>query len=202
MTLGCFGFSVMNILIRYAAAELDPLQIAFFRNFFALVLMLPWLARHFPEALVTGRFKMHLARALFGLTAMLLWFFSISVLPLSEAVALNFTVPLLDEYIRETFYFVQINMFGDLEVTDFDGTVLPEQDMVSRWGVLFTPTVMYFPHEVEEGLTAPQAAVANMPGAFSANTTLNLLHWVDEEIYLTDEPFQKYHARMIGNNGL
>lgn len=94
MTLGCFGFSAMNILIRYAAAELDPLQIAFFRNFFALLLMLPWLARHFPDALITGRFKLHLARALIGLTAMLLWFYSISVLPLSEAVALNFTVPL------------------------------------------------------------------------------------------------------------
>ncbi|MEJ2016271.1 MAG: DMT family transporter [Limibacillus sp.] len=94
MTLGCLGFSAMNILIRYASAELDPFQIAFFRNLFALVLMLPWLAGHWPEALSTKRFKLHFWRAAVGLTAMLLWFYSVAVLPLSEAVALNFTVPL------------------------------------------------------------------------------------------------------------
>ncbi len=94
MTIGCFGFSAMNILIRYAASELDPFQIAFFRNFFALALMLPWLAGHWPEALATKRLKLHFWRAAVGLTAMLLWFYSVSVLPLSEAVALNFTVPL------------------------------------------------------------------------------------------------------------
>lgn len=94
MTLGCLGFSAMNILIRYASAELDPFQIAFFRNLFALVLMLPWLAGHWPEALSTKRFKLHFWRAAVGLIAMLLWFYSVAVLPLSEAVALNFTVPL------------------------------------------------------------------------------------------------------------
>ena len=94
MTLGCLGFSAMNLLIRMASAELDPLQIAFFRNFFSLALMLPWLTRHWPEALVTRRLKHHVMRALVGLTAMLLWFYSVALLPLSEAVALNFTVPL------------------------------------------------------------------------------------------------------------
>ena len=81
MTLGCLGFSAMNILIRYASAELDPFQIAFFRNLFALVLMLPWLAGHWPEALSTKRFKLHFWRAAVGLIAMLLWFYSVAVLP-------------------------------------------------------------------------------------------------------------------------
>ena len=93
-------------------------------------------------------------------------------------------------------------MFGDLEVTDFDGTVLPEKEMVSRWGALFTPTVLVLPREVGEGMTAAEAAVATVPGAFGAQTTLNMLSWVNEERYLADEPFQKYHARMIGQNGL
>ena len=113
-----------------------------------------------------------------------------------------YPIPLIDAYIRDNFFVLQINMFGDLEVTDFDGTVLPEKEMVSRWGVLFTPTVFYMPHEVPEGMTTPEAAVAMVPGAFEAQTTLNMLTWVNEEFYLTDEPFQKYHARMIGQNGL
>lgn len=103
--------------------------------------------------------------------------------------------------IAEHYFVVQINMFGDVEVTDFDGTTLPEKDMVRRWGALFTPNMYFFPEEVAEGLTASQAAVANMPGAFGASTTLDLLNWVLEEGYAGDEPFQKYHARKISERG-
>jgi thioredoxin-related protein len=108
-----------------------------------------------------------------------------------------FPVPEVAQYIEENYFVVQINMFGDVEVTDFDGTALPEKEMVRRWGALFTPTIMFFPEEVEDGQTAAQAAVANMPGAFGASTTLDLLTWVVEKGYEGDEPFQKYHARKI-----
>lgn len=110
-----------------------------------------------------------------------------------------FVDPEVSDYIEENFFVVQINMFGDVEVTDFDGTVLPEKDMVKRWGALFTPSIYFFPQEVEAGLSAGQGAVANMPGAFSRNTTLHLLTWVIEEGYNGDEPFQKYHARKLGD---
>jgi hypothetical protein len=88
-------------------------------------------------------------------------------------------------------------MFGDVDVTDFDGTALAEKDMVKRWGALFTPTLYFFPETVSDDQTAAQAAVANMPGAFSASTTFDLLNWVLEKGYESDEPFQKYHARKI-----
>lgn len=87
-------FAAMNLLIRFAAAELEPLQIAFLRNFFALAFMLPWLARAGLAGLRTRRLHLHLWRGAIGLTAMVCWFTSVAYLPLSEAVALNFTVPL------------------------------------------------------------------------------------------------------------
>lgn len=108
-----------------------------------------------------------------------------------------FVVPEIRAMIEENYFVVQINMFGDVEVTDFDGTILSEKDMVRRWNALFTPTLMFFPEEVEEDATAVEAAVANMPGAFGKGTTLDLLTWVVEKGYEGDEPFQKYHARMI-----
>jgi thioredoxin-related protein len=108
-----------------------------------------------------------------------------------------FVAPKVAEYIDENLFVVQINMFGDVEVTDFDGTAMPEKDIVKRWGALFTPTILLFPEEVAEDATAAQAAVANMPGAFSANTTLHLFEWVVDKVYETDEPFQKYHARRL-----
>ena len=113
-----------------------------------------------------------------------------------------FPDPQIDAMLREQFYVVQINMFGDIDVTDFDGTMLAEKDMVRRWNALFTPTMMFFPTDVDEEATATQAAVAVMPGAFGKWTTLNLLTWVLNEGYLGDEPFQKYHARMIQEAGI
>ncbi len=106
-----------------------------------------------------------------------------------------FVVPEIAQYIEDNYFVVQINMFGDVEVTDFDGTALPEKDMVKRWGALFTPSIYFFPEEVDDGVMASQAAVATMPGAFGKYTTLNMLSWVVEKGYDGDEPFQKYHAR-------
>ena len=108
-----------------------------------------------------------------------------------------FVVPDVERMIEENFFAVQINMFGDVEVTDFDGEILTEKQAANRWGLLFTPTLMFFPEEVEDGLTAEEAAVAVMPGAFSPGTTLDLLTWVKSKGYEGDENFQKYHARMI-----
>jgi len=59
-----------------------------------------------------------------------------------------FPIQEIADYIDENYFVVQINMFGDVEVTDFDGTTLPEKDMVKKWGALFTPMILFFPQEV------------------------------------------------------
>ena len=115
-----------------------------------------------------------------------------------------FPRPEIDAYISENFYVVQLNLHGDTEVTDFDGEVLSEKAMARKWGVLFTPTIMFMAQEVGE-VPAPEAAVASMPGAFGPGTTLDMFTWVNEERYLdqSEEDFQRYHARRIQerNNG-
>ena len=108
-----------------------------------------------------------------------------------------FPLPNIDAYLKEHFFVVQINMFGDVEVTDFDGESLPEKDIVRKWGMLFTPTLVFLPQEVAEGQTAAQAAVASVPGAFGPGTTYNMLTWVVDKEYEGDESFQKYLARKL-----
>lgn len=105
----------------------------------------------------------------------------------------------VSNYIEENFFVVQLNLHGDIEVTDFDGEVLAEKDIARKWGILFTPSVIFLPTEVKIDVSAQQAAVATMPGAFSAWTTMDLFTWVREERYLLDngEDFQRYHARRI-----
>lgn len=109
-----------------------------------------------------------------------------------------FPLPEIEALLREHYFVVQMNLFGDVEVTDFDGTVRAEKDMATRWGVVFTPTLMFMPEDVPEGMTAGQAAVVTMPGAFGPGTTRALLEWVRDKGYEGDEHFQKYVARVVG----
>ncbi len=105
--------------------------------------------------------------------------------------------PKLAEYIQQNFVVVQMNLFGDEEVTDFDGEALPEKDMAKRWGVVFTPTIMFMPETPPTQGTAAEAAVATMPGAFGKGTTRAMFQWVVEKGYAGDEHFQKYVARTL-----
>jgi thioredoxin-related protein len=107
--------------------------------------------------------------------------------------------PELSNYIDENFFVIQLNLHGDLEVVDFDGDTLTEKQIARKWGILFTPSVIFLPEEVEEGKTAIQSAVAMMPGAFGRGTTLDMFTWVNEKLYEldSDEDFQRYHARRI-----
>ncbi len=107
-----------------------------------------------------------------------------------------FSDPEVADYIKANFMVVQMNLFGDEEVTDFDGEALPEKEMAQRWGVVFTPTIMFLPEDLPDG-PANTSAVATMPGAFGKFTTLHMFQWVAERGYDSDEHFQKYHARKL-----
>lgn len=107
--------------------------------------------------------------------------------------------PELSQYINENFFVIQLNLHGDLEVVDFDGETLSEKKIARKWGILFTPSVIFLPEEVNGDETAIQSAVAMMPGAFGRGTTLDMFTWVNEKRYAidSDEDFQRYHARKI-----
>lgn len=110
-----------------------------------------------------------------------------------------FTRPEIDAIIRENYFVVQMNLFGDVEVTDFDGTVMSEKDMALRWGVMFTPVLMFFPEEVEEDARADRAAVITLPGSFGPVTTQALLEWVRDKVYEDGENFQRYVADRVSD---
>lgn len=105
-----------------------------------------------------------------------------------------FSDPEIAKLIDDHYFVIQINMFGDIPVVDFDGEELAEKDMVNRWGAMFTPTMIFLPEEVPADISAAQAAVATMPGAFGKGTTKALLEWVRDHGYESGENFQKYLA--------
>ena len=111
----------------------------------------------------------------------------------------TFPDPRVKALLENDYFPVQVNLHGDTGMVDTDGEELTEKAAARKWGVLFTPTMILLPPEVDPSKPATAQAVAVMPGAFSPGTTLDLLTWVKEERYLdqSEEDFQRYHARMI-----
>lgn len=80
--------------MRKLGSELHPFEIAFFRNLGQLVLMVPWVAYAGISVLRTKRPWAHVRRSVFGIMAMLSWFWVITKMPLAEATAISFSAPL------------------------------------------------------------------------------------------------------------
>jgi drug/metabolite transporter (DMT)-like permease len=94
MLLACALFAAMTGLVRHVAdSGVHPWEIAFFRNLFSLVVMGPWMLRAGLAGLKTARLKLYTLRAGIGVLSMLAWFWSVSLLPITEATALGFTAP-------------------------------------------------------------------------------------------------------------
>ena len=95
LTLGAMiCFALMGIFIRYASESLHVLEIVFFRNVLAIVLMTPWLLHHGFGVMKTRRMGLYSARALLNIVGMAAGFAAITMIPLAEATALSFTLPL------------------------------------------------------------------------------------------------------------
>ncbi|GAA6199544.1 thioredoxin family protein [Aquicoccus sp. SU-CL01552] len=111
----------------------------------------------------------------------------------------TFPDPRIQKLLHEAYFPIQLNLHGDTEIVDTDGEALSEKAAARKWNVLFTPTMIFFPPELDESKPAAAQAVAIMPGAFGPGTTFDMLTWVAEERYLdqSEEDFQRYHARRI-----
>ena len=109
------------------------------------------------------------------------------------------TDPKINDWIRENYNIIQVNLWGDREMTDIDGESMSERQMARRWGVTFTPTIIFLPESVEgmEDKTTKDVAVATMPGAFGKGTFLAMFQWVKEKGYESDEHFQSYLIRKL-----
>jgi len=87
-------FGMMSTFIRLASAQLHAFEIVFFRNFLAVLIMLPWVMRHGLASMRTNRFGLLSLRAVLNVSAMLAGFTALTLIPLAEATALSFTAPL------------------------------------------------------------------------------------------------------------
>ncbi len=88
--------STMDTLIKWLAAHFPIMQIYLFRALFALVPILFWVARSGTfVALRTDRFLAHVWRSAFGIVALVSFIYALRHMPLTDAVAIGFSAPLM-----------------------------------------------------------------------------------------------------------
>jgi thioredoxin-related protein len=114
----------------------------------------------------------------------------------TEVLALRY----INDYVRENFRIVQLDLWGAREVTDLDGTKMPEKALAERWGVIFTPTVVFFKDDLT-GLDGqwgrPLEAIERLPLSYGQHTFYDLFVWVRHKLYERDRNFQRFHISRI-----
>lgn len=86
-------YAVQGLLVKLLGQRLSPFEVAFFRCFFGLLVLLPFLAQT-RSYRISGSPWMHLLRALVGVSGMFCGFYALTHLPLATATAITFTKPL------------------------------------------------------------------------------------------------------------
>ncbi|MCX7356104.1 MAG: DMT family transporter [Alphaproteobacteria bacterium] len=94
MLISAFAFTAMLGTVKPASKNLHPFEVTFFRHFFTLLVMLPWMLRLGVGNLRTKRFPLIALRGLLGFISTVLWFYAVPNLALADATAINFTAPL------------------------------------------------------------------------------------------------------------
>lgn len=92
--ISTFAFAIMHTAIRYLSDEMHPFQIAFFRNVFGLVFLIPLLSQGGFAQMKTNRFGLHAVRGVVNIGAMLLFFYALTITPLATVTALGFLGPI------------------------------------------------------------------------------------------------------------
>jgi drug/metabolite transporter (DMT)-like permease len=92
-------FALMSALIKALSADLSNEMLVWARNLFAVVFLLPVLARNHPSQWLTRHWRGHAVRVVAGLSAMYCMFWSIPRLNLAEALLLNHTATLFIPFI-------------------------------------------------------------------------------------------------------
>jgi drug/metabolite transporter (DMT)-like permease len=93
------SFSAMIIAVRYLADTIPPFEQVFLRSVISLAIGLPMVIRVWRETAHTFRpnalGRLYAGRGLSTYIGVSAWFFAIAALPLAEAVALHFTLPII-----------------------------------------------------------------------------------------------------------
>lgn len=108
-----------------------------------------------------------------------------------EMHEVNLAIPEISTYIQKHFGVLQINIRGSKNVTDLDGTELPEKDFARKWRVNFTPSIVFLRQGDVADIPLKLAEAARMPGYLKPFHFLSMFEFVAEKHY-EKQVFQRF----------
>lgn len=87
-------FTLTPVFVRFLSSEMHAVEIIFHRSAIAAVALAAWFLWRDISRLRTRVLKAHMGRSVLNFAGMALWFQAIVAMPLAEATALHFTLPL------------------------------------------------------------------------------------------------------------
>jgi len=125
MTTAIVLFSGMTVLIRMLTADIPVHQIIFVRGVVSVLFIVPWLARLGLPSLATRRFGLLMGRGVLTSIGLITWIYAIARIPLAEAVALHFTLPLFGILLAAYFLRERLDIHrGAVTIVGFLGTLV------------------------------------------------------------------------------
>jgi thioredoxin-related protein len=106
----------------------------------------------------------------------------------------NLRIPKIVKFITDNFVVIQLNLWGDKEVTDFDGDVTTEKKLSQKWAVRFTPTIQFFPNDLKTvgNKSGRKAEIMRIPGYFKPFHFYMLFKYVHTNGYKSEPNFQRW----------
>ena len=99
MLIATLTFTLMQVCVRLVSENIHPIEIAFFRNFFGLLVVTPLFFRYSFSILKTNKLSWHFYRSILQTCGMLFFFTALTLSPLAQNVALSFTAPLFTVFL-------------------------------------------------------------------------------------------------------
>ena len=94
MIVAAVSFTMMLFFVRYLEGRYPSIQVVFFRALAGLIFIIPILTRQGLLGLHTKHFPMHVSRTGFALAAMFFFYYGVAYVPMSDATAFTFIIPL------------------------------------------------------------------------------------------------------------
>ena len=89
------SFAFSAAIIKLASADLPNETIVFFRSFFGLLVLIPFILRSDSKIFKTERLYLHLLRAGFGVAGMYCFFYAVGQISLGDSMLIKSTSPLI-----------------------------------------------------------------------------------------------------------
>ncbi len=87
-------FVAVTGVVRHLGTDMNPMQAAFIRYAFGVVLIAPVLLRMFVVGVRPSRLGLHMLRGVAHGSAVMLWFFAMARIPIAQVTAIGFTTPI------------------------------------------------------------------------------------------------------------